>query len=224
MASRKAAKRAPLNRTKVLAAALKILDAEGLAALSMRRLAAELGVEAMSLYNHVADRRDLLDGLTNLVLAQIPPPDPALPWQRRLEAIAMGLYGALLAHPPLVLLLAAADARISDPAVMGGLDMIAAALAESGLRPAQQVSAFRGLIALCFGFVLVHTQGLSSSKATAEVQWARWDSTQWMRPDLPHLARLAPQFLKTHADDDLRFMLKAYLDALAAQAQARPKR
>jgi AcrR family transcriptional regulator len=214
MAPRKLAKRAPLSRERILEAALKILDAEGLAGLSMRRLASDLGVEAMSLYNHVADRRDLMDGVANLVLSKIKPPDLGLPWQRRLEAIAMGLYGALLAHPPLVLLLASAEARVSDPTVMSGMDMIAAALADSGLRPAQQVSAFRGLIAMCFGFVIAHTQGLSSSKAAAEEHWAQWDSSQWNEPNLPHLSRLAPQFLKTHADDDLRFMLKAYLAAL----------
>lgn len=221
MAPRKPAKRVPLSRTKILEAALKILDAEGLAALSMRRLAADLGVEAMSLYNHVTDRRDLLEGVANLVLSKIKPPDASLPWQRRLEEIALGLYGALLAHPPLVLLLASTEAQVKDPTVMTGMDMIAAALAESGLRPAQQVSAFRGLIALCFGFVMAHTQGFSSSKAAAEVVWAGWDSAQWNRPDLPHLSKLAPQFLKTHADDDLRFMLKAYFTALAAQARGK---
>lgn len=219
MATRKGAKQ-PLSRAKVLEAALKFIDKEGLAALSMRRLAAQLGVEAMSLYNHVDDRRDLLEGVANLVLSRIEPPDPALPWQQRLEAIALGLYQALLAHPPLVTLLASAEARVSDPVVISGLDMIAAALAESGLTRAQQVSAFRGLIALTFGFVMAHTQGLSSSKAAAEAHWAEWDSAQWERPELPHLSRLAPQFLKTHADDDLRFMMKAYLSALAAQVRA----
>ncbi len=221
MAPRKSGKREPLTRLKVLEAALKILDAEGLPALSMRRLAADLGVEAMSLYNHVTDRRDLLEGVTNLVLSKIKPPDPSWPWQRRLEEIALGLYHALLAHPPLVLLLVSTEAQVKDPTVMKGLDMIAAALAESGLRPAQQVSAFRGLIALCFGFVMAHTQGFSSSKAAAEAIWARWDSSQWTRSDLPHLSKLAPQFLKTHADDDLRFMMKAYLTALNAQVRGK---
>ena len=221
MARRKSGKREPLTRLKVLEAALKILDAEGLSGLSMRRLAADLGVEAMSLYNHVTDRRDLFDGVTNLVLSKIKPPDPSWPWQRRLEEIALGLYRALLAHPPLVLLLVSMEAQVKDPTVMGGLDMIAAALAESGLRPAQQVSAFRGLIALCFGFVMAHTQGFSASKAAAEAIWARWDSSQWMRSDLPHLSKLAPQFLKTHADDDLRFMMKAYLTALNSQVRGK---
>jgi TetR/AcrR family tetracycline transcriptional repressor len=219
MAPRRSVKE-PLSRTKILETALRLIDKEGLPALSMRRLAGHLGVEAMSLYNHVADRGDLLDGVTNLVLSRIEPPDAKLPWQSRLEAIAMGLYKALLAHPPLVTLLATTESRVSDPTVMSGLDMIAAALGESGLSRAQQVSAFRGLIAMIFGFVMAHTQGFSSTKAAAEKHWAAWDSAQWIRPELPNLSRLAPQFLKTHADDDLRFMMQAYFAAIAAQARA----
>jgi AcrR family transcriptional regulator len=63
--------RTPLSRERVLAAAMDLADAQGTAALTMRRLAAELGVEAMSLYHHVPGKERLLDGLTEAVLVEI---------------------------------------------------------------------------------------------------------------------------------------------------------
>jgi hypothetical protein len=55
---------------------------------------------------------------------------------------------------------------------------------------------------------------MGASKAEAETHWARWDATQWDDRSFPDLARLAPHFLITKADDDLRFMLGAFLDAI----------
>ena len=66
-----AAVRTPLSRTRVLAAAMELADAEGISAITMRRLAADLGVEAMSLYHHVPGKERLLDGLTEAVLVEI---------------------------------------------------------------------------------------------------------------------------------------------------------
>ena len=65
--SRRQQRREPLNRERVLRAALALADEAGVESLSMRKLAKELGVEAMSLYNHVANKDDLLDGLVDLV-------------------------------------------------------------------------------------------------------------------------------------------------------------
>src|SRR5262252_3453284 len=63
--------RAPLNRQRVLRAALDLADQHGLEALTMRRLGQALGVEAMSLYNHIASKQDVLDGLIDLVFGEI---------------------------------------------------------------------------------------------------------------------------------------------------------
>jgi AcrR family transcriptional regulator len=69
-------RRAPLSRERVLDAALALADESGVESLSMRKLAKELGVEAMSLYNHVASKEDLLNGLVDRVFAEIEPPSP----------------------------------------------------------------------------------------------------------------------------------------------------
>jgi len=206
--------RPSLTRDHILEAALKILDEQGIDGLSMRKLASTLNVEAMSLYNHVKDKQDLLDGLCDLVLSRIEQPSASLPWSNRLETFAMNLYEALIQHPALVIILASEKGRPTDIRVLEGIDSLVAALAESGLSPHQQVSAYRGLLAMCFGFVLAHTQGLSKTKEQAQVAWSNWSIHQWSADTLPHLAQLAPQFLQTHADDDFRFMLTAYLTAL----------
>lgn len=214
--------RKPLTREVVLAAALKIVDEEGLAALSMRRIASAVNVEAMSLYNHVADKQDLLNGLVDLVLAGIEPPDMSLPWDARLEAIANGIYNALSAHPALVVVVASEQGRPNDPRVLQGMDGILATLAESGLDPRQQVNAYRGLLSLCIGFVVAHTQGLTMSAADAQAEWDRQGPTRWDPQLLPNLARLAPMFLETHAGEDFRFVLEAYLTALRSAAPRKP--
>ncbi len=213
------ARRARLTRQMILEAALEILSAEGLARLTMRRLAERLGVEAMSLYNYVDDKPDLLDGVASLVLSKIKPPDPGLPWAERLEAVMLNLYNALSAHPQLVTLLAAKQESPRDIAILAGMETIIGILEEAGLNPSQQVSAFRGMLALCFGLVLNHTMGLSTSLANAEAHWLDWDPRELARPDLPRLSRLAPYFLSTRPRDDLRFMLDAFLAAVGRAAR-----
>ena len=204
-------KRAPLTREFVLETALNILDEQGMDGLSMRKLASALHVEAMSLYNHVQNKNDLLNGVVDLVLARIELPDAALPWRERLEASAVKIYEAFIQHPTLVILISSEQV---NPNVMQGADSIIAALAEAGLPPLRQVNAFRGLLAMCFGFVLTHTQGFSTTKEMAQQEWDQADTSQWDADTLPHLANLAPYFLQTHADDDFQFMLRAYLDAI----------
>jgi AcrR family transcriptional regulator len=91
--------RSPLSRQRVLSAALSLADSGGIAALSMRRLGQKLGVEAMSLYNHVANKDDLLNGLVELVNQEIELPSGAADWQAALRASALSAHAALLRHP-----------------------------------------------------------------------------------------------------------------------------
>lgn len=209
--------RPPLSREAVARAALTLISAEGLEKLSMRRLAASLGVEAMSLYNHVHDKQDLLAAVVNLVLSDIPRPDPALPWRPRLEAAILNLYAALVENPFVVRLLASDAVEADAPRVLEGVELILAALAEAGLPPDRQVSAFRGMVALCFGFVLTHTSALSISRGIDEASQAGWTADVWTKAGRPGLMRLAPHFSATTTDADLRFILAAYLDAVSSQ-------
>jgi len=91
--------RKPLSRERVLATAVRLADEEGIEALTMRKLARELGVEAMSLYNHVANKADLVDGIVDLVVAEIelPADDPA--WDTSIRRCAISAHEAFVRHP-----------------------------------------------------------------------------------------------------------------------------
>jgi AcrR family transcriptional regulator len=94
--------RTPLTRARVAAAALELVDSEGLDALSMRKLGAALGVEAMSLYNHVENKDDLLDAVSELlhqhILAGYAPP-AGCPWRERATTMAFAYWHIAQAHP-----------------------------------------------------------------------------------------------------------------------------
>ena len=97
--------RTPLSRERVMRAAVDVADAEGIAAVSMRRIGQELGVEAMSLYNHVAGKEALLDAMVDQVAAEIlaavtlpDAPDPAEDWRGALRARALAAREVMLRH------------------------------------------------------------------------------------------------------------------------------
>jgi AcrR family transcriptional regulator len=96
---RKAAKpRAPITRDGAIAAAVKLADKDGLSALTMRSLASALGIEAMSLYHHVQNKDDLLNGMVDHVFAQVPLPAPGAPWKVAMRERAHALRSALKRH------------------------------------------------------------------------------------------------------------------------------
>lgn len=94
--------RVPLTRERVLATALRLVDAEGLDALSRRRLGQELGRDAMTLYRYAPDRAALLDGIVELVLDELVIPDDGQDWQTQLRRAAHSFRRLALAHPHVV--------------------------------------------------------------------------------------------------------------------------
>jgi AcrR family transcriptional regulator len=98
-AERSAAPRPPLTRERVLAAALELADRDGIAGLTMRRLAAELGVEAMTLYHHVGNKETLVATLVERVVEGFTPPDPAAPdWRTEVRTALLSAHAVLEAH------------------------------------------------------------------------------------------------------------------------------
>src|SRR6188508_610150 len=90
--------RLPLNRDRILRAALELVDEESLGALTMRRLGRELGFEAMSLYNYVANKEDVIDGLLELVLAETELRRSADDWASAVRESAISVHAALQRH------------------------------------------------------------------------------------------------------------------------------
>jgi AcrR family transcriptional regulator len=151
-----------LTRRRILDAALELVDSEGLKALSMRRLGAALGVEAMSLYHHFSSKGELLDGLVATVLNEVPLPE-ATPtgWA---DAVRYG-FGAfrriLLAHPELFPLIAN-----RPPVQRETLVVVARAFAileAAGFEPRQAGAAWTTLLSYTFGFVLCEITGMGEA-------------------------------------------------------------
>jgi AcrR family transcriptional regulator len=91
--------RTPLSEERVLRAAVALADEEGIESLTMRKLADRLGVKAMSLYNHVANKDALLDGIVDAVWEEIQLPDPATDWKSQIRTLAVSTHDTLLRHP-----------------------------------------------------------------------------------------------------------------------------
>ncbi|WP_255362540.1 TetR/AcrR family transcriptional regulator [Blastococcus aurantiacus] len=92
-------RRTPLSRDRVLRAAVDLADVVGIEALSMRRLAQELGVVPMALYKHVANKDELVDGMVDVVLGEIEPADPTPDWQAAVRRRLLSAREAVLRHP-----------------------------------------------------------------------------------------------------------------------------
>src|SRR5215831_13555643 len=123
-------RRKPLSRERILAAALELVDEQGIDALSMRKLGQALGgYEAMSLYNHVANKDDLLDGILDLVLAEMEPPDPA-GGLAAIRSSSLSAHEALRKHPWAASLLM--DPARIRPARLEFMDALLGALREAG--------------------------------------------------------------------------------------------
>ncbi|MFI6107674.1 TetR/AcrR family transcriptional regulator C-terminal domain-containing protein [Streptomyces sp. NPDC051310] len=130
-AHRARGQRAGLTRQAVLEAAVRLVDREGMAALSMRRLGAELGVEAMTLYHHVPNKSALLDGMIEQIVAEAVPPEfGAATWREDLRAYAHALMAALAAHPHAVPLLLSRPAL--TPRNLRTLEAVVRMLHEAG--------------------------------------------------------------------------------------------
>jgi AcrR family transcriptional regulator len=144
--------RRPLTRERILEAALKLVDEDGLEALTMRRLGERLGFEAMSLYNHVANKDAVLDGIIDLVLAETEPPSPRGDWAKAIRKSAISVYEALRRHPWACGLLMS-PGRIRA-ARLRYMDLLLGRLREAGFSADTTYHAYHVLDAHIFGFSL----------------------------------------------------------------------
>jgi AcrR family transcriptional regulator len=143
--------RKPLNRDRILQTALAFADEHGIDALSMRKLGQTLGFEAMSLYNHVANKDDLLDGMLDLVLGEI---EPARPGEglRGVRRSAVSAHNALARHLWAAALLMT-PSRIR-PGRLAFMDALLRALRDAGFSPETTYHAYHVIDAHIIGFSL----------------------------------------------------------------------
>jgi AcrR family transcriptional regulator len=145
-------RRKPLTRDAILDAAIALLDREGMAGLSMRRLGAALGVEAMSLYHHIPNKDALLDGIHERVLLSLDPPAHARSWQAFARHQAHALHRALVAHPHAIPLFATRPA--ATPAAVARLDRYLEVLLRAGFKPLDALSVVQLVSQLVVGHAM----------------------------------------------------------------------
>ncbi|HEU5008351.1 MAG TPA: TetR/AcrR family transcriptional regulator C-terminal domain-containing protein [Jatrophihabitantaceae bacterium] len=149
-----------MTRDRILAAALDLVDREGGQALTMRNLGRELQVEAMSLYHHVHNRADLLDGLADLLVTTGLPVAPAdQPWEDALREFTIGIRRTARRHPAAFQLVGLRPLR-SDPALRP-VTALLARLETAGLSATTAVAVYRLAAAYARGFALAEIEGLT---------------------------------------------------------------
>ncbi|WP_205215172.1 TetR/AcrR family transcriptional regulator [Amycolatopsis albispora] len=145
-------KRAPLSRERVITAAMELADEKGEAGLTMRAIAGRLGVEAMSLYNHVGGRDDILNGMVDAVFAEIELPAPGGDWKAAMRDRAESARAALRRHPWAVGLM---DSRSQPgPATLRHHDAVLGVLHAGGFSVPMAAHAFSVIDSYLYGFVL----------------------------------------------------------------------
>lgn len=179
--------RGTLNRERIAEAALALVDREGDDALTMRRVAAELGSQPMSLYRHVDGREGLLDALFDAYVARLKPIDASLAWDDRLRAFARDVRAVALAHPQAFRLVANRPGR--STAVLELSDALVGAFRDGGLSADRAVSAMRLLGSFILGYLLDEM----ALPPTAGGRWSPPDVA-----DLPNLAAVAPALGRDH--------------------------
>jgi AcrR family transcriptional regulator len=183
--------RKPLSRERVLVAAVALADAAGIDALSMRRLGQELGVEAMSLYNHVANKDDLLDGITGVVIGEIELPQ-GVDWKAALRRHALSAHEVLGRHP-WACNLALSPAR-NVPVSVRRADWMLGQLRGAGLPPAVTYHAYHALDAHILGFTLWELgHGVVDAGELAELAASFF--RQYPAADYPHMHEHAQQHI-----------------------------
>ena len=208
--------RKPLSRERVLETAVALADQRGAEALTMRKLAAELGVEAMSLYNHVENKSDLLDGMINVVFGEIVVPAPSGDWKSELRTRATSTRNALNRHRW-------ASGEIEGRTDIGPENMrvhegVLACLRGAGFTVEMTIHAYSVQDAYIYGFVLQEADMSSETPEDfakeAKRQMKEYES---IHSDFPNLVEVVGGHVAEHGydyDTEFLFGLDVILDGL----------
>jgi AcrR family transcriptional regulator len=205
--------RQPLSRDRILRAAIELADERGVDALSMRKLGERLGVEAMSLYNHVANKDAVLDGIIEMVLAEIDVPSPDDDWKEGMRRRAASARRVFLRHPWAMGILESRPQN-SSPERLGYYDAVLGVLRNAGFGNRLAMRGFSILDAYIFGFILQEL-GLVFDD-DAGLQEVGEDLQRQMADAYPHLAEVTAEAMGAGYDfaEEFRFGLDLIIVAL----------
>ncbi|MEZ6185738.1 MAG: TetR/AcrR family transcriptional regulator C-terminal domain-containing protein [Planctomycetota bacterium] len=199
---------AGLSRERVLRAALELVDEEGLSQLSMRRLGASLGVEAMSLYRYVANKRELLDALHGAVLDEVALPAPGGGWEASLRALARAFRVALVRHPNTLPLFATRPAVAASS--LAWVESALALLSDAGLPQGEQLGALHAVVAFVVG--TCQAQAAWETLDPEPVDYAGLPPERY-----PNLARLVPLLAAEDPEAEFEQGLELWIRGLRAR-------
>jgi AcrR family transcriptional regulator len=216
--------RVPLSRERVLRAAVAFADESGIASLSMRKLGEALGVEAMSLYNHVANKDALLDGMVDLVFSEIDLPTAKTDWRAAMRQRAVSARQALSRHRWAIGLM---ESRSSPgPATLRHHDAVIGSLREAGFSIEMAAHAYSVLDSYIYGFALQEASlPFDTAEETAEV--AQMIMKEFPADEYPHLTELTVEHVLQPGYDygnEFEFGLELILDGLERARNATSSR
>jgi len=211
--SRRPGRPARLSRDQVLRAALEIADTDGLDAVTMQRVAHAIGAEPMSLYRHVANKDDLLDGLVDLVFGEIATPAAVEPWRDASRRRAISARDVLNRHSWAIVLM---ESRVRPgPANLAHREAVLANLFGAGFSPRQATRVYNLIDSYVYGFALQEkTLPISSEEDLATLGL---EMLPQFTPDgYPHLAAVATELIGTgfRYADEFEPGLELILDGL----------
>jgi AcrR family transcriptional regulator len=212
----------PLSRERVLRTAVALADEQGLEWLSMRKLGQALGVEAMSLYHHVANKEDLVDGMIDLVFAEIELPSPEDHWKAGMRARALSARQVLGRHRWANGLME--SRRAPGPANLRHHDSVIGYLRGAGFPLALVAHAYSALDSYIYGFAMAELMlPLGTPEQTAEV--AQAILARFPVEEYPHLAEFTVEHVLQPGYDyaeEFEFGLDLLLDGIERAVPGTP--
>ena len=216
------ARREPLTRERVIDAALALMDTEGLEALTMRRLGRDLGVEAMSLYNHVRDKDDILDAISERVMSKFQVPEPSGDWRKDVKASAREWHRLLRLHPNVMTLFAERRKPLANPESLVPMDSALRVLREAGLDVRDAAQAFHVFGGYIMGFTIME-HGMMLGHEGFEEHAAEHEAftRSIEQGDLPHLVEAFPVMHECSTDEQFEFGLELLVLGLESRRNRR---
>lgn len=202
--------RETLSRQRVVEAAVEFADEHGVETMSMRKLGAELGVEAMSLYNHVDDKGDLFSAMIDHVFESIPLPADDLDWKDQTRLIGQGAIDRFTRHPWVVSLIM--QKGNTGPGALAFMDHVLGVFTDAGFADEDVHHAWQMLASHTVGYAFQSSTSPSASKTEyLELEMAR------MAQLYPHVARLMPLLIDCSWNTEYMFGLEIILDGLESR-------
>jgi TetR/AcrR family tetracycline transcriptional repressor len=214
--------REPLTRDRIVRMALRLMDEEGVDSLTMRHIGKELGVEAMSLYNHVTDKEDILDAVAELVMSEYRAEQPGDDWVESARVAAHEWRRLLKAHPNVITLLI--ERKHPMASVEGLLPMENAfeILRRAGLSEADTVQVFRAVGGYIFGFVMTEVGNVMAGQGERYSEAQVEELRRLLPADrLPRFLEMLPHLAECDNDVTFDFGLDLMLDGIKARTGER---